>query len=117
MNRRPPSSTQAQTLFPYRTLFRSAVNNIQIDPLVKIAYSDLTIGTLDAPLYAEKLRRVYPEKNIKLFSSKQEVFDAVVSGKIAACYLDEIEVKGFSWILQPRRYSFNMSRETLSRIQ
>ena len=72
-----------------------AANGIQVDPLVKIAGSDLIIGTLDTSLYAEKLRSIYPEKNIKLFSSIQDVFDAVVSGEIAACFLDEIEVKGF----------------------
>src|SRR3546814_10484229 len=41
MIRRPPRSTRTDTLFPYTTLFRSAVNGrLVIDRLVRHAYLD-----------------------------------------------------------------------------
>jgi hypothetical protein len=72
-----------------------AKNNLQVDPLKKLAKSDLPVGTLDTPLYADQLRRTYPKMHIKLFATAQEVFNAVASGEIAGCYMDEIEVKNF----------------------
>ncbi len=72
-----------------------AANDLQINPLNKLASSDLSIGTLDNPLYTGQLQRRYPNIQIKVFTSKQAVFDATISGEIAACYLDEMEVQSF----------------------
>jgi ABC-type amino acid transport substrate-binding protein len=72
-----------------------AANDLQVNPLGKIAGSGLSVGTLDNPLYTEQLQRMYPGMTIRVFTSKQAIFDAAISGEIAACYLDEMEVQSF----------------------
>ncbi len=79
---------------------QTAQNDLQIEPLTKLAQGRLTVGTVDDPVYSDQLRRSYPEMRIKLFKSKKAVFDAVLAGEIAACFMDELEAKHF-FIVSP----------------
>lgn len=72
-----------------------AQNGIQVDPLRQLAKGSLPVGTLENPIYAEQLRRSYPDMQIKVFSSKKAVLDALMAGEITACYLDELEANHF----------------------
>ena len=72
-----------------------ARNGLQIDPLQKLDDDKFTIGTLDNDLYPRQLQRLYPKAEIRLFTTRDQVFAAVAKGEIAACYMDEIETKTY----------------------
>src|SRR3546814_10510999 len=57
MIRRPPRSTRTDTLFPYTTLFRSAVNLVHVRRRIDV---ESLIGHVSSPSCARQLPTPYP---------------------------------------------------------
>src|SRR3546814_16654259 len=85
MIRPPPRSTRTDTLFPYTTLFRSALPGRQLRPLRKRAHPRrrrlLDRGTLQAGLGAQPIHQPFDHAGIagaeepEMHESRKELID------------------------------------------
>src|SRR3546814_15642749 len=94
MIRRPPRSTRTDTLFPYTTLFRSAIGGSDAGNIIWI--HNLPNGTFDEiAAFADALQSERQGKRPFAFFVKKVAPGAITVNLVcfaagASCYLDEI---------------------------